>query len=161
LDGEIKMQAIVKLRGKVSVRPEIKYTLNLLRLHRVNHCVAVDDNVYYKGMIQKVKDYVAWGEISEDMLEVLLEGRGRLEGGKRLTEEFLKENTPFSTIKELAHALYEGKVNMKDLKEYQIKPVFRLHPPRKGHKGIKRSVKQGGELGYHGDKINELLYKMR
>ncbi len=112
-------------------------------------------------MIQKVKDYVAWGEISEDMLEVLLEGRGRLEGGKRLTEEYLKENTPFSTIKELAHLLYEGKVNMKDLKEYQIKPVFRLHPPRKGHKGIKRSVKQGGELGYHGAKINELLYKMR
>jgi large subunit ribosomal protein L30 len=139
MDGGIKMQAIVKLRGKVGVRPEIKYTLNLLRLHRVNHCVAVDDNVYYKGMIQKVKDYVAWGEISEDMLELLLEGRGRLEGGKRLTEKFLEESTPFSTIKELAH----------------------LHPPRKGHKGIKRSVKQGGELGYHGAKINELLYKMR
>ena len=94
------MQVIVKLRGKVGVRPEIKHTLKLLRLHRVNHCVTVDDNAYYKGMIQKVKDYVAWGEISEDMLEVLLEGRGRLEGGKRLTEEYLKENTPFSTLKE-------------------------------------------------------------
>lgn len=155
------MYAVIKLRGSVSIRPEIKHTLELLRLHSVNHCVVVEENDYYKGMIRKVKDYVAWGDISEDMLEVLFRERGRLEGGKRLTEEYLQENTPFGTIKELSHAFHEGKVKMKDLTELKIKPVFRLHPPRKGHKGIKRSVKQGGELGYHGDKINELLYKMR
>jgi len=155
------MQAIIKLRGSVGIRPEIKHTLRLLRLHKVNHCVVVDENAYYEGMIKKVKDYVAWGEISEDMLEVLLKNRGRLEGDRRLTEEYLRENTPFGSIKELAHAMYEGEVKMKDLTGYKIKPVFRLHPPRKGHRGIKKSVKEGGELGYHGEKINELLYKMR
>jgi len=155
------MQAIIKLRGSVGIRPEIKDTLRLLRLHSVNHCVVVEENAYYEGMIRKVKDYAAWGEISEDMLEVLLKKRGRLEGGKRLTEQYLQENTPFGSFKELAHALYAGDVKMKDLMEYKIKPVFRLHPPRKGHKGIKKSVKEGGELGYHGDKINELLFKMR
>ena len=155
------MYAVIKLRGSVSIRPEIKHTLELLRLHRVNHCVVVEENAYYEGMIRKVKDYVAWGDISEDMLEVLFRKRGRLEGGKRLTEEYLRENTPFGSIKELAHAFHDGKAKIKDLTEIKIKPVFRLHPPRKGHKGIKRSVKQGGELGYHSDKINELLYKMR
>jgi large subunit ribosomal protein L30 len=155
------MYAIIRLRGGVSVRPEIKYTLGLLRLHRVNHCIVVEKNTYNEGMIRKVKDYVAWGDISEDTLEDLLKDRGRLEGGKRLTEEYLRENTSLGSIKDLAHTLYEGKVKMKDLMEYKIKPVFRLHPPRKGHKGIKRSVKEGGELGYHGDKINELLHRMR
>ncbi|MDI6810733.1 MAG: 50S ribosomal protein L30 [archaeon] len=155
------MYAIIRLRGSLNVRPEIKYTLELLRLHRVNHCVVVEENAYYKGMITKVKDYVAWGGISEDMLEILLKNRGRLEGGKRLTEEYIRENTPFGSLKELAHTLYEGKARMKDLMAFKIKPVFRLHPPRKGHRGIKRSFKEGGELGYHGDKINELLYKMR
>ncbi|MBA7515551.1 hypothetical protein ES705_07593 [subsurface metagenome] len=155
------MYAVIKLRGSVSIRPEIKHTLELLRLHRVNHCVVVEENAYYKGMIRKVKDYVAWGDISEDMLEVLFKKRGRLEGGKRLTEEYLRENTSFDSMKELAHGLYESKTKMKDLTGVKIKPLFRLHPPRKGHKGIKRSVKQGGELGYHGDKINELLVKMR
>lgn len=155
------MYAIIKLRGSVGIRPEIKHTLELLRLHRVNHCVVVEENAYYKGMIKKVKDYIAWGEISEDMLEVMFRERGRLEGGKRLTEEYLRENTPFDSIKELAHVLYEGKAKVKDLTKNKLKPIFRLHPPRKGHKGIKRSVKQGGELGYHSDKINELLYKMR
>jgi len=155
------MYAIIRLRGDVNVRPEIKYTLRLLRLHSVNHCVVVEENDYNKGMIIKVKDYVAWGNISEDTLENVLKDRGRLEGGKRLTEEYLRENTSLGSIKELAHALYEGELKMKDLMEYKIKPLFRLHPPRKGHKGIKRSVKEGGELGYHGDKINELLHKMR
>jgi large subunit ribosomal protein L30 len=155
------MYAIIRLRGDVNVRPEIRYTLRLLRLHRVNHCALVGENAYNRGMIQKVKDYVAWGEISEEALEDLFKDRGRLEGGKRLTEEYLRENTPLGSIKELAHTLYEGELKMKDLMEYKIKPLFRLHPPRKGHKGIKRSVKDGGELGYHGDKINELLYKMR
>ncbi|MBE0517341.1 MAG: 50S ribosomal protein L30 [Methanophagales archaeon] len=155
------MYAIIRLRGSINVRPGIKYTLALLRLHRVNHCVVVDDNAYYNGMIRKAKDYIAWGGISEDMLELLLTKRGRLEGGKRLTDEYIRENTPFGSMQELAHALYEGKAQMKDLMALKIKPLFRLHPPRKGHKGIKRSVKEGGELGYHGDKINELLYKMR
>jgi len=156
-----KMYAIIRLRGSVNVRPEIKHTLELLRLHRLNHCVVVEENDYNKGMIFKVKDYVAWGEISEDTLVSLFKNRGRLEGGDRLNEEFLHDKTPFTSLKDLAHTLFVGEVKMKDLMDYKIKPVFRLHSPRKGHKGIKRSVKEGGELGYHGDKINELLHKMR
>ncbi len=155
------LYAIVKLRGRVGIKPEIRYTLELLRLHRVNHCVVVEDSEYYRGMIKKVKDYVAWGEISKDMLELLLKRRGRLKGGKRLTEEYLRDNTPFGSFEALVDALCSGEVKMKDLMRYGIKPVFRLHPPRKGHRGIKKSVKQGGELGYHGTEINELLYKMR
>jgi large subunit ribosomal protein L30 len=50
-------------------------------------------------------------------------------------------------------------VKIKDIPN--LKPVFRLHPPRKGHKGIKQSFKTGGELGYHGEAINELIKKMR
>lgn len=155
------MYAIVRMRGRVNIKPDIKYTLELLRLPRVNHCVVVEENGYYAGMIQKVKDYVAWGEISEDILELLLRRRGRLEGGARLTDEYIQDKTSYAGLKELAHALVESQLRPKDLGAYHIKPVFRLHPPRRGHKGIKRSVKQGGELGYHGETINELLYKMR
>lgn len=155
------MYAIIKLRGSVGIRPEIKYTLGLLRLHRVNHCAVVEENAYYKGMIQMVNSYVGWGEISENELEELLKLRGRLEGGKQLTDEYVQSHMDFKSIKELAHLLYLGEVKMKDLRGYKIKPIFRLHPPRKGHKSIKRTVKEGGELGYQGERINELLHKMR
>lgn len=155
------MYAIIRLRGSVNLRPEIKYTLKLLRLHKVNHCAVVEENEYNKGMIIKAKDYVAWGEISEETLESLFKSRGRLEGGKGLTEEFLKDETSFGTVKELAHSVFDGQLKMKDLRKYKIKPIFRLHPPRKGHKGIKHSVTEGGELGYHGSNIENLLHKMR
>ena len=155
------MFAIIRLRGDVNVSPEIKYTLELLRLHRVNHCVVADETAYSRGMIQKVKDYVAWGEISDEMLETLLRNRGRVNGGKRLSEEMIHDKTSVSSFSELARALRSGQITMKDLTAQGIKPVFRLHPPRKGHRGVKRSYSEGGVLGYHGDKINDLLLKMR
>ena len=131
----------------------------MLKLHRVNHCVLLPDNPHYLGMIKKVTNHVAWGEIGPESVDSLLKNRGRLKGGKLLTDEYLKENTDFNSIEELSNAIYEEKVKIKDIPN--LKPVFRLHPPRKGHKGIKRSFKIGGELGYHGDAINELIKKMR
>jgi large subunit ribosomal protein L30 len=155
------MFAIIRLRGGVNVRPDIRYTLELLRLHRVNHCVIAEENEYSRGMIRKVKDYVAWGEISEEMLETMLRNRGRVTGGERLSEVIIRDKTSVSSFNELAQALRSGQITMKELAAQGIKPVFRLHPPRKGHRGVKRSYTQGGVLGYLGYKINDLLLKMR
>ena len=153
------MYAIVWLRGQVNVRYTIEDTMKMLRLHKVNHCVFVPENPHFKGMVQKVKDYVAFGEIDASTLAEILENRGRLEGDTRLTEEYIRENTAYDSIKAFAEAVVEGKATLKDVPK--LKPVFRLHPPRKGHAGIKRTVQQGGELGDHGDGINALLHKMR
>lgn len=153
------MYAVIRLRGSVNVRYDILDTLKMLRLSRVNHCVLLEENPHYNGMIQKAKDYIAWGKINSEALELLLKERGRLEGGGRLTDDYIKENTDYEGIKALASAILEGKQNIRDVPK--LKPVFRLHPPRKGHRGIKRTFVQGGVLGYHGEAINNLLYKMR
>jgi len=151
------MFAIVRLRGEVNVRPEIKATLGMLRIHRVNHCVVVNEDPHYRGMIQKVKDYVAWGKIDDETLTLLLEKRGRLSGNRRLTEEFLKENTKYSTFKELAAALNSNSANLNDL---GIKPIFRLHPARKGLRTTKKTAQQGGDLGFRQD-LTGLIKRMR
>jgi large subunit ribosomal protein L30 len=153
------MYAVVRLRGQVNVRYTIEDTMKMLRLHKVNHCVFVPENPHFKGMVQKVKDYVAFGEIDANTLAEILENRGRLEGDTRLTEEYIRENTAYDSIQAFAEAVVEGEATLKDVPK--LKPVFRLHPPRKGHAGIKRTVQQGGELGDHGDGINALLHKMR
>lgn len=153
----MRMYAIVRLRGGVNTRPEIKDTLKMLRLHRVNHCVVIPENKQYLGMIQKVKDYVAWGVIDVDLIAMLLEKRGRLAGNLRLTEAFLHEKTPYRSFKELAEALQSGTASLKEL---GIKPIFRLHPPRKGHAGIKKTTSEGGELGFH-EAIEKLIVRMR
>jgi large subunit ribosomal protein L30 len=150
------MFAIVRLRGEVNLRPEIKDTLAMLRIHRVNHCAVVKEDPHYRGMIQKVKDYVAWGEIDDDTLALLLERRGRLSKNRRLSGEFLKAKG-YGSFKELAAAVNSGSANLKDL---EIKPIFRLHPARKGLRTTKKTAQQGGDLGFRRD-LADLIKRMR
>jgi len=150
--------ALIRLRSGIRARGEVRDTLAMLRLHRINHLVLVDDTPSYKGMVQKVKDYITWGEIDKETLVKLLRKRGRLIGNKPITDEYVKEKLGM-TIEEFAEKVVNGEMKLTDLPN--IKPVFRLHPPRGGLKGSKkRSFKEGGALGYRGEKINELIERM-
>ncbi|ADP77672.1 LSU ribosomal protein L30P [Methanothermus fervidus DSM 2088] len=150
------MYAVVRVRGRVGVRRDIADTLKMLRLHRVNHAVLVDETPSYEGMLQKAKDYITWGEIDLDTLVELIKKRGRLPGNKRVDEEYFKE-LGYSSIKEFAKALLNNETSLEDA---GLKPVFRLHPPRKGYESVKKPFSEGGSLGYRGKKINELLKRM-
>jgi large subunit ribosomal protein L30 len=152
------LYAVVRMRGTVNVNRKIKDTLSMLRLHRRYHCVVVPVTDSYRGMLQVVKDYVAFGEVNADTLATILRKRGRLTGDVRLTDEYVREKTGYNSIEEFAKAVIEGKASLKDLPD--LKPVFRLHPPRGGLKNIKWQYPRGN-LGYHGEDINKLLYKMR
>jgi large subunit ribosomal protein L30 len=153
------MYGIVQVRGVVNVRRDIKDTLKMLRLHHINHCVLVPDTPENLGMIRKVKDYVAYGEVDQATVATLLETRGRVTGDLPLTDEYIREHSTYNGIAEFANALSSGNARLTDVPG--VKPVLRLHPPRKGYKTIKRTFPQGGALGYYGNEINALLYKMR
>jgi len=117
---------VIRLRGQVDLHPDVKHTLKLLRLHKKFHAVLVDESPSILGMLRKISNYVTWGEIDKDTLAVLLERRGRLSGRRRLTLEYVQK-LGFRNFKELAEAILDGRISIKDLKE--LKPVFRLHPP--------------------------------
>jgi len=154
-----RLLAVIRIRGRVGVSREVKDTLKMLRLHRKNHAVIIDDRPSYLGMQKKVVDYVIWGEITPETVALMLRRRGELVGGKKLTEEYVKEKLGLNSIEELAQAIFEGKINLKDIPG--LKPVFRLHPPSRGFRGsIKKHYKAGGELGYRGLAINELIKRM-
>ena len=153
------MYAAVRLRGGVKTRQDIRDTLSMLHLDRINHCVLLPETPGYQRMIQKTKDYIAWRTISPETLSQMLENRAKLEGSKDLTEEYLKEKTKFKSFDELAKAICEGKASITDVPK--LKPVFRLHPARKGLRGTKRNFLEGGDLGFHGNEINSLLNRMR
>ena len=152
------MYAVVRVRGTVNVKPDIRKTMQLLRLTRANHCVLLEENVVYKGMLQRVKDYTTWGEINKETLVKLLAARGKLSGDRPLTEEFLKQATSYPTFEKFSEALLENKVTFKDIPE--VKPLFRLNPPRKGHRTVKRSFVNKGSLGYRKEEINTLIERM-
>ncbi len=136
--------AIVLVRGHIDLPQPVRDTLKMLKLTRKNFCAVVEDNAVYRGMIKKVKDYVTYGEITEEMFAKLVKARGEIFLG-RTTDA--KGKYSYATLK----------FNGKDYKKY-----FRLNPPRKGfgRKGIKMSFKVGGALGNRGDKINDLIERM-
>ena len=150
--------AVVRVRGNINVRKSIKDTLKMLRLNRINHCVIIPESKEYNGMLKKVKDYVTWGEITEELLKEILISRGKLMGDKPLNDKYIKSSSQFKSLTNFSEAIIKGKAKLTDLRD--IKPVIRLHPPRKGYEGIKRPFSLGGALGYRGDKINDLLRRM-
>ena len=153
-----KCLAVVRIRGIVNVRKEVEDTLRMLNLQRNCHATLIDDRPSYLGMLRKVQSYVTWGEASKETISLLLRKRGRTIGNKRITDEYAKK-IGYESIDEIADALFNLKVELKDLPG--VKPVFRLHPPRKGFRGsIKKSYSVGGETGYRGEAINELIRRM-
>jgi len=150
--------AVVRVRGKINIKPDIKKTLNLLNLTRANHCVIIQENKYSKGMLQVVKDYVTWGEIETKTLSDLISKRGKLSGDREITDKHIKTSTSFENVGKLSEAITKNKIKISEIPEF--KPVFRLNPPKKGLKSVKRPFTKKGSLGYRGKEINALIEKM-
>ncbi|GAF73878.1 unnamed protein product, partial [marine sediment metagenome] len=156
-----KLYFAVRVRGAIGMRGKILDTLSMLRMNKVNHGVLIWGEKSFIGMLNKCKDYIAYGEIDEKALVRLLRVRGKVEGQKALTDEHIKNLTEYKDIKEFAKALLDGKIQYREKDIFKIKPVFRLHPPRKGHRGtIKKHYGEGGTLGNVGDYINIIIHKM-
>ncbi len=150
--------AVVRVRGGIRTSRGVKETVKLLRLTRQNHLVFVPEDATHKGMLQKVKDYVTWGEVDAETIAEVLAARGRVVGDGPLTDEYVRRSTEFSSIRELAAALAESRATFSRIEG--IKPVIRLHPPRGGYESTKRPFRDGGSLGYRGGEIRSLVRRM-
>ena len=151
---------VVRVRSNVGVERSIRETMDYLNLTKVNHAVIIPENDQYRGMLQKAKDYITWGEATEETVAKMLNERARMSGDLPLTDAIVKESTDFKNISEFAKAITSGDSTVKAVPG--LKRVFRLHPPRgpKGWGGIKRSFVVGGALGARGDEINGLVDRM-
>ncbi|MFC2174946.1 50S ribosomal protein L30 [archaeon] len=142
----MKRIAVVKVRGSIRVTQSVKDTMSMMNLTRVNHCVIIDDRKTYKGMLQKAKDWITWGEVSPENVEKMLVKRGKVEDyGK------------YKTAKAFAEAFVKFEAEMGDI---NAGPVFRLSPPKKGYKSTKKPFGKKGSLGNRKEAINQLLARM-
>jgi large subunit ribosomal protein L30 len=109
-------------------------------------------------MLKTAQNFITWGEASKETVNILIRKRGRLLGNKELTDEYAQKIGEKS-LENLAKDIHDCNVQYRKLPN--VKPVFRLHPPTKGFKGkVKKSYGMGGETGYRGEKINELVKRM-
>ncbi|MBN1923918.1 MAG: uL30 family ribosomal protein [Nanoarchaeota archaeon] len=143
------MNAIIRVRGRIGIKKQVKDTFQMLRLDKSQSCTLLPESPIYNGMIEKVKDYAMYGPISEAVLKELL-----------LKRVVRKDKKPVDAklVDKIISTLKSGKL-LKDVSE--IVPVLRLHPPVKGLRkgGIKNTVKQGGDLGFH-ESMDDLIKRM-
>lgn len=143
------MIAVIRISGLVGINRDIEATLERLRLKRKYACVVLHETPEIIGMLKKVRAYVAYGKINAETLKLLISKRGRLAGNKQVDAKKVSDA--------LIAEIFEGK---KKLKDFGIKPFFRLHPPIQGFKKSTKQFYPKGILGNHADKINELIGRM-
>ena len=67
----MKKIAVVRIRGTVNIEQGLKDTMDFLGLRKKHNCAIIDESESTKGMLQKAKDFITWGEASEETIKSL------------------------------------------------------------------------------------------
>ena len=70
------MKVVIRIKGLVGLNEDVKETLYRLRLRKKYSCVVLDNPTKEQlGMIEKVRNFVAYGEIDDATYKELVEKR--------------------------------------------------------------------------------------
>jgi large subunit ribosomal protein L30 len=139
------MIAIIRIKGLVGISYSIEETFKRIGLRKKYTCVIVNPTKEKIGIIKKLRNFVAYGELNSETFEKLIEKRGQL----------INKNKKINA-KEIVNALEKGE----NYEKLNLKPFFRLHPPRGGIDSKLHFGKKKGVLGNNGDAINKLVERM-
>jgi len=127
----------VRIKGSIGMDPDVRKTLESLRLLKAYSAGLYPDNPHILGMLKKASRYLTWGRPSKQTLITFFKRAG-LPADEQHVETLLK------TEKALDRAV-----------------IIHLRPPKKGFKrSIKRAYRSGGEYGDRGGEIDLLLRRM-
>ena len=136
----------IRISGDVDLTSKMKETLFRMRIRRKYSAVLLKPSPEVLKLLKNVRSFVAYGDINKETLLLLLEKRAiPSKKGKKIDAKKILEQLE--------------KRDFKDIEE--IKPFFRLHPPRggidsKNHFGTSKKA----VLGDNKDKINDLVRRM-
>ena len=152
------MFAVIRIRGEVKKMHKMNDTLKMMKLDKTYSCAILPETDEVKGMLQKTKDLITWGEVDKETTKEMLEKRLHAKvGDKKVDASQLKELCGFDSFDALADALTQDKTRLN--KQEKLKTILRLTPPTKGFPSINDAFPKGA-LGYRGKDINNLIRKM-
>ncbi len=71
------MIAVIRIRGQVGLKRQIVETFNRLKLRKKYSCIVLEKPTAEQlGMIKKLRNFVAYGELNEKTYKELVEKRG-------------------------------------------------------------------------------------
>jgi large subunit ribosomal protein L30 len=81
--------ALIRIRGMIHVKTDIKSTIFNLRLRKNNVCVVIENTPANRAAAAKCKDYIAYGEINKETYDELVDKRGKKDENGVLKKFFL------------------------------------------------------------------------
>ena len=92
------MICVIRIHGQVGLKKEIVETLSRLKLRKKYSCIVIEKPTKEQlGMIKKVRDFAAFGEINEETYKKLKEKR------KTKIKNFFRLHPPRKGIKSKLH----------------------------------------------------------
>ena len=135
---------VVRMRGTVNVPYWADTTLESLNLAKKFRATIVPESTEYSGMLNRIRQLVAWCRIDHETVKDLLDKKARKTASQLLKESDLSKE--YGNLDKLATDIANDAVVFSKLNG--IKPWFALNPPRGGlKKSIKKQTTQNGVLG--------------
>jgi len=157
---------IIRICGQWSRIPkEIQIILTKLHLNELNNAIILFYNQDNFKMVKLIESYVTWGYINKNSIEDLLRKRGSVTFGSNEPNEL--DNTQIENalgklgivcIEDLIFELSKETKNAKNILNYL--GYFKLEANNEGFDKANISFEKGGNQGFRGKKINELLKGM-
>lgn len=95
--------AVIRISGMVGQRKTVEDTLYRLKLRRKYACIVFNNPTPEQlGMIEKVRDFVAFGDISEETYKKLVDARGQKDSEGKL-KPFFRLHPPRKGIDSKKH----------------------------------------------------------
>jgi large subunit ribosomal protein L30 len=147
---------VVNLRGLVNTRAPVRTTLDQMKVARRFNATIVPNDEVHLGMLNLAKEHLAWCELNAGIAEKLLNTRAEISSGTRVSESQIAKE--YGSFHDIASKLESGEIKLSSINE--IRPFFRLSPPRGGFKrSIRRQFRDGGILGPNED-LPSMVEKM-
>ena len=135
----------IRITGLNKMDTRVEETFRRLRMMKKYTAVLINETPDMMGMVEKVRNYIAFGKIDEKTLVELIKARAKIIGDSK------------AKVKD-AEKIAKEVLGGKKLEELKIKPFFGLHPARGGINTKKTYPK--GVIGDHKEEINKLVMRM-
>ncbi len=138
------MIIVIRISGHVNMPSRVEEMLFRIRLRRKYAAVLIKNKLENIKLLKRIRNYVAYGSINLETVRELIKARG--------IAKMKKKKLDIDKVIE--------QIEKRDVKNWEIKPFFRLHPPRGGIDSKIHFGKGKGVLGDNKEKINELVRRM-
>ncbi|HIG51928.1 TPA: hypothetical protein EYQ19_00665 [Candidatus Pacearchaeota archaeon] len=137
------MILVIRISGMIGLTKEMQESLHRIRLRRKYSATLLEETSFNRKLLKKIRNFIAYGDIEDQEIKKLIAKRGEAKENKKIVVEDSLEQ-----------------IKKSGFLKSNLKPFFRLHPPRGGIETKKHFGVGKGVLGDHKSKIKLLLEKM-